>query len=784
MTGAPSDIELAAMVLLEQAFEQPSDARADYISGRSDIEPRVREQALALLAGSPDAVLAFRTGGANGIADDGEDIVPDIPGYRLLRLLGQGGMGAVYLAERDAGDFEHRVAIKVIKPGVLSESLIERFRRERQILARLNHPHIARLYDGGETAQGQPFIVMEYVEGGTLWAWLQETRQPLSRRLALFRQIAGAVAFAHQNLIIHRDLTPGNILITPGGEAKLIDFGIARPNDLEDAAGGTSTISGLSLTPGFAAPERSQGAAANTLSDVYSLGKILELVIGEEPAAELRAIAHKAASVSPENRYPGASEIIEDLERFQGSFPVAAYSTARSYRIRSFIARERKSVATAGILLLSLLAGLAGTTVSYLRAERERAAAEQRFDDLRELAHHLLFETYDKVAAVPGTVEAREDIASTALSYLDTLAADDKAPADIQLEVALGYQRLAKVVGSTNDASLGKLDQGQRLEERALAIMEGLYAKYPQRRDIADGLAYIQVRAASEALWAQGDMERALELARGVQPLVEVDAKTAPGTLSALLDSYRIEASAQQWMGNSDLAVQACDKGLSLKATLPAALRSDLDVQLSFSTLYTTKGMILAETGKPDLAAKAFAADVELRRALARKRKPSPPETRNYVIGLFYLAKTEAMLDRPEAGIHADEALQILTEAMRTDAHDMRIKELYAGVALFKASLLAKDGKRTEATALVEAGIASARDVAKAAGKVKGANMPLATRLGEAAAAYGFLGDTARQCTAAREGVAIMQDYARENTVPEPDRKQYLKPMEDMLKAC
>ncbi|MAC58478.1 MAG: hypothetical protein CMH85_09420 [Novosphingobium sp.] len=773
--------ERAAMELLEDALQLPSGERFAYIQRQENIDAAVRHRAIELLASEASASVMLRTGGAADV-EEAQSVPETIGGYRILDLLGRGGMGAVYLAERNADDFEHRVAVKVIKPGALSDTLTDRFRRERQILAQLNHPHIARLYDGGETEQGQPYIVMEYVDGQTLFAWLDQAPRPIDQRIALFRQVASAVAFAHQNLVVHRDLTPTNILVTADDQAKLIDFGIARPHEPEQQGSkGGGVFSGLSLTPGFAAPERSIGAASNTLADVYSLGKVLGVIIGKADVPELSAIARKAAAEEPEHRYASAGDLIEDIDRYYAKLPVPAYSDKRAYKIRKFMDRERKSVIAAAALVLTLVVGLAGTGWSYVRAERERVAAEQRFFELRNLAHHMLFDIYDKVSAVPGTVKAREDLARTALSYLDALAKDESAPADVRLEVAEGYQRLAKVVGSTNDASLGKLDEGQRLQSRALAILRGLHTEFPDRRDVSEALAFVLVRAASEKLWAEGDMETALGMARKVQTLVVVDDTTDTESANALLDGYRVESEALNWMGKSGEALQASDAGLAIVRTFSAGLRQDASVRGSLATLLSIKASLLAERGKPDASISAF------KESLAQQRLASngkPASIRNMIITLFYLAKVEAQEGRSQAIGHADEALNMIAQNMARDANDTRMKELFSGVALVKAELLAESGRHHEAVALTERAISYARDVAAAAGTVAGARMPLAVRLAEAANIYDQLDEKGRRCEAAGEGLGIMHAYAKDHDIPAPDREAYLTPLERMAATC
>ena len=248
------DLDKLAVALFAEALDQPSDTRIEWVSGQTPDNPALRARVLKLLEADGSANMSLKTGGAS--ADAAELPLPErIGAYRITGLIGQGGMGAVYEGERDVGDFTHRAAIKVIRPGVLSETLIGRFRRERQILADLSHASIARLLDGGELEDGSPYIIMEFIDGQPITVWADEQALGITARLALFSDTCGAVRHAHQNLIVHRDITPSNVLVTHDGVVKLIDFGIAKPNDISGATEpGSSSLASLSFTPGFAAP--------------------------------------------------------------------------------------------------------------------------------------------------------------------------------------------------------------------------------------------------------------------------------------------------------------------------------------------------------------------------------------------------------------------------------------------------------------------------------------------------------------------------------------------------
>src|SRR3546814_698618 len=365
--------------------------------------------------------------------------------YRIIDIIGRGGMGAVYKGERVGGDFHHIVAIKLIKPGLLSETLVERFQHERQALADLGHPNIARLFDGGQTAEGLPYIVMEYVDGDSLGDWLLKDKPSLDQRLDLLETVCDAVAFAHRNLIIHRDITPSNILMTRDGVAKLIDFGIARPVSAlrQDRSDASPSLATLSLTPGYAAPERMTGGEPTTLVDIYSLGKILAfLVDGAECVPELEAIIAKATQADPGKRYETAQMLSEDVAAWRAHRPVSAFGGGRRYLLSKFVRRNRWPVAFASTALLGLTVALIAVLVANARAEDARLRAEARFDDVRALAKILLFDAYDAIDAVPGTTDAKLLLANSGKTYLDKLAADDAAPIDVRLEVGEDRKRV------------------------------------------------------------------------------------------------------------------------------------------------------------------------------------------------------------------------------------------------------------------------------------------------------------------------------------------------------
>ena len=406
--------------------------------------------------------------------------------FRVLRELARGGMGAIYLAERADGQFQQRVAIKLIKRGMDSDEIHRRFLAERRILARLEHPHIARLLDGGVTPDGQPWFAMEYVDGTPITSHGSSRGLAREARLRLVGDVAEAVHYAHQNLVVHRDLKPSNILVTDSGQVKLLDFGIAKL--LHDTPG-VGTLTGTAvraMTPEYAAPEQVRGDAVTTATDVYALGGVLyELLTGRrahsferhsaaeiervicetQPAApglgaDLDTIVLKALHKDPTCRYASAEALREDLRRYGAGLPVTARRDTLGYRTRRFIRRHRAGVAAGALLLLSLVGGLAGTLWKAREATREAAKAREVKDFLVGL-----FQVADPEQSRGRDVTARE-LLELGTRRVDTALAGEPG---IQAELfdALGVIH----------RSLGRYSQAESLLTRSVALSRSVHGE-------------------------------------------------------------------------------------------------------------------------------------------------------------------------------------------------------------------------------------------------------------------------------------------------------------------
>ena len=451
--------------------------------------------------------------------------------YRLVRRLGQGGQGTVFEAVRDDGTFHQRVAIKVIKWEMDTVAARERFRQERQILARIEHPYVARLLDGGQTEDGAPYLVMEFVHGQPLA--VAAAGWSLRRKLAVFLKVCEAVEHAHRNLVVHRDLKPANILVTENGDPKLLDFGIAKLLDPE----ATRTQTGSrALTPDYASPEQVRAEPITTASDVYSLGVILyQLLTGRKPYTldtgtpaemdrviclqppappaigdELDYILLTALRKEPERRYGGVLRFAEDIESYLQHRPVAARPDTIGYRAGKFLRRHWASVAVGAALLASITAGLGFSL-------HEAHIANTRFQDVRALATTFLFDFDKEISTVPGNTKARQMLAATAQKYLDKLAADARNDYELLYQLAVSYQSLGDVQGMPGPGNLGLQDEGAQSYRKAIAILERIQYRNPQYRlSLLEDLGRL-----ARMVGEQGHQEEALELVTRAAKLAE-----------------------------------------------------------------------------------------------------------------------------------------------------------------------------------------------------------------------------------------------------------------------
>ena len=390
--------------------------------------------------------------------------------YRVIRPLGHGGMGAVYLAERTDGEVEQQVAIKVVRSSADLPAFHERFLRERRILASLNHPGIARLLDAGHTAEGQPYLVMEFIDGVAIDTYCAQIE--LRGILKLFLAVCEAVSYAHRKLIVHRDLKPSNILVDSAGRPKLLDFGIAKILDASPVASEDAHTVIRILTPEYASPEQMRGEAHSTATDIYSLGAVLhKLLAGKAPKKsdvpqDIGFVVRKALRVEPDERYSTVDAFAEDVRAFLENRPVRARAGNAWYRARKFVRRYWVPVTASAVAVIGLSTGL------YI-ANRERSIAEQRFLQVRQLANKV-FDIDVAIRNIPGTTKARQLIVSTSLEYLNKVGAEARGDKDLMLEIGSAYVQLAHVQGVPINPNLGQYASADESLRKADELVESV----------------------------------------------------------------------------------------------------------------------------------------------------------------------------------------------------------------------------------------------------------------------------------------------------------------------
>ncbi len=421
--------------------------------------------------------------------------------YKILEKIGAGGMGTIYLAERADDEFQKRAAIKIIKRGMDTDAILRRFRQERQILAALEHPNIAHLLDGGTTADGLPYLVMEFIEGVPINVYCDENDLDLGERLQLFRRVCAAVSFAHQKLVVHRDLKPSNILVTKDGAPKLLDFGIAKL--LNSTNVNETQTQHRVLTPAYASPEQIRGEIVSTASDVYSLGLILREILqvqspkskvessaeDQKPktknlAGDLQAILQTALREDTARRYGSAEKFSEDIRRYLGGLPISARKDTFGYRTRKFLRRNRIGVTALTIIFLLLIGGIFAIWRQAQIAEREREKAERRAENLRKLSSSFAVELHAAILNLPGSLPARQLLLTRAVEQLDALAAESDGNPQLQDELAQGYYNLG-LMPNIN------LADGENNNRKAIAIYQKLLVDEPEniqyRKQLAKG---------------------------------------------------------------------------------------------------------------------------------------------------------------------------------------------------------------------------------------------------------------------------------------------------------
>lgn len=672
-----------------------------------------------------------------------------IGNYRLISPLGRGGMAEVWLAERADGEFDSRAALKLVRPDLGSEAIVSAFLRERRILARLAHPGIARLLDGGRSRAGEPYFVLEHVDGTPITDWCIARGLSLEERLRLMIEVCEAVDHAHRGLVVHRDLKPSNVLVDSSGHPKLLDFGIAKllapePGGAGLVDSGATRVDARAFTPGYAAPEQIRGEPVTTATDIYALGILLyELLTGERPfpragrslpslideiAAEtfeppsgrlrrlagtspgrrqaarpegdLDAIVAMALAREPERRYAGAAALAADLRRFLDHRPVRAREATLRYRASRFVRRHRLAVAAAVLAVLSLLGGLGVALWQARVARAEAQRSERAFDVLVEM-----FETLDPERA-RGKPVTPATLLAAGIRRVDRELADEPAFQAEMLDLLATLHR-----------KIGLLPEGRVLAERSLELRRRLFGESSaEAAQSLVTLGWIRLDQ-GEAVAARSLLERAvadLERTQGTDSLAAADAREpllealfiGDSAAAALPVAEHRLAAYRRHLGedHEKTGLSWNDRGVLLD-TLGRSAEAEADFRRSLAVLGSLPaddprlayplhnlGSLLLDRGSTDEAERELRKAYELRRRVLGDRHPETAMT----LGFLARALSDQLQYKP-----AEAAARQIIEALADN-------DLFgaASARLFLAQLLFYQERHEQSLAALDQGIA------------------------------------------------------------------------------
>jgi tetratricopeptide (TPR) repeat protein len=693
--------------VLAQVLETDPGARTKTLDQLCGVDAELRNEVESLLALESRADAVLETIAMPGALLRAETEVPPPPSaigpYRILREIGRGGMGLVYLGERADGQYRKQVAIKLITSGRRDLGLDGRFRRERQILAQFEHAGIARLVDGGATAEGQPYFVMEYVQGLPLLEYCETHSLSIPQRIELFLSICEAVAHAHQHLVVHRDLKPGNILVTEEGSPKLLDFGLARVLD----AGNDDQITQAfpMMTPAYASPEQVRGEPHTVSGDVYSLGvvlyellsarrpydvpsgslaEIVRTVCEQEPRrlsqavsderlqkrlrGDLDTIAAKALEKDPRRRYATVDELASDLRRYLDGRPVLARPATFAYRAGKMLKRHRIAIPAGALAALLILAFAAA-------AWWEARSAQRRFEEVRSLAHSVIFELHDAIAPLPGSTAARNLLIARALEYLERLSKEARGDPKLAWEVALAYERIGLVQGYAPESNLGNGPAALESVQKSAAILEklssGSFANQRLQRDYLRVLNHL-----SSAYSHVGDLKHEQEVAQKCVALSEEILKRDASNATAMSDvasSTSTLADSFTNQGRYADAVPLRERVLALTRKLSDMNQASQETQRSLAVASKKLAALYGVLDRFDESHRAY----QEARAIDEARCALNPADRRSQMDLsFDYSDLGWVLSRlgkqPEALASHMKALELRQAAAKSDPSDVR----------------------------------------------------------------------------------------------------------------
>jgi serine/threonine-protein kinase len=778
-----------------------------------DIDDASEREAFIVAACADDALLtevrkllradaaAERVMPTGGLQPAASPMPKNIGRYRVVDLIGQGGMGEVYIAARDDGLFDHVVAIKRIRPSLLPETARALFDRERRALATLSHRYIAQLYDGGVDETGAPYFIMELVRGVAID--VHATDNDLSPRQIVEKmiQVCDAVQHAHQNLIVHADLKPANILVNDAGDPKIVDFGVARV--LRDA----DDIALHPQTPGYVSPQREAGASPTPADDVFALGAILRaLLTGEAPRSSTHAlltseaitrspafarrtpdwrterarlvqgdlddIITRACAAAPEDRYQAAVALAADLRAWLDTRPIAQHADDRLHVFRKFIRRRRWRVIAAAVASFGLIVALMLTSTLYAQADFARKQAEARFTEVRSLAKYLLYDVYDRLERTPQTLTMRRDVARVAQGYLNQLADTPSAPADVLLEAADGFARIADLQAGRSRANLGDPQGALENLGRAEAIARRLQAAEPANTKVIALRARVALHHAAIAMNSAQDLDSAAKLLDQAGGMIAGLPANARETKLLTVQRELETAIRGNWAGTYSESDDHARKAIAIAEALPPEDMAARDAQYLLARAYDALAEATYYGESPAASESIYRRLVEITTSHMAARPDDTLAMRLAIEAHWGLGSTLLGLDRAkDALVEMQAAAALVPKLITYQPDDIGAQRTERIVYSALAQALAMSGRFKEGVALLKDEVAKSERLAEAPGATPEHTRSYAIRLAMLADLYADNHVAAEACPIYAKADLIFDDLDKRGILTKLDRE-------------
>jgi tetratricopeptide (TPR) repeat protein len=809
--------------ILATVIELPENDRAARIQELCSDCAELRAEVESLLAAHKNAgsFLAVETKISSEASGRASLSGRQLGSYRLLDIIGAGGMGTVYRAERIDGQFQKRVAIKVVPAAIHSPELQRRFNSEQQILASLEHPNIARLLDAGISSDGIPYFVMEYVDGAPINQYSDSRALGAKERLRIFQTVCESVQYAHQHLVVHRDIKPANILISADGVPKLLDFGVAKILDPWRAGLAEATHSLLNpMTPAYASPEQARGEKLTTASDIYSLGVVLyELLTGlaaqpvagksleeairiitetEPPkpttairnktgadnlartlelSADVDAIVAKAMRKDPQHRYSSARELSSDISRHLEGMPVLAHRGSLRYVAGKFAARHTAGVLAAIVGLILAISGFGLVVRQNHIAERERALAQRRFDDVRSLAKSLMFEVHDSIKDLPGATPARKLLVTRASQYLDSLSREAGNDVGLQRELAAAYERLGDVQGNPELSNLGDPVAALTSYGKAARLRETVLMLQPRDSALKLDLSgtYLKIGICKDTSSDLSGALISLQRARIMAEESGVD-RQDPSFVDALAAAHWAIARVTREQGDLPAALEGYRTAVALRES---ARVTDPAKQTEFRIRIAASEREIAEVLRQQ---KLYAAAVETAaRSLASLESASEKDPDNSTLRRWVGAGYDQLGTCLEDAGKLDEALdnfrrgrEIFYKTMVKDPTDTDASRVTGFMDLEVGRVLVKKGDPRGALPLLHEALKTFQNLAKSSPEISYLSDDFANVYSELGMAYASLGSDLRLSHGARreQWLQAQTCYGKSRDIWQEQRRQ------------